>query len=95
MTIVEAIIRVLKDEGPPLSHLMIYKLINERYYYDFGAKDPKSVVRGKIRKHCQGVEFATASPKKYFVEVRRSSHKRKPIYAMWEPRSRHTPSRSG
>ena len=38
MTIVEPIIRVLKDEGRPLSHLMIYKLINERYYYDFGLK---------------------------------------------------------
>jgi restriction system protein len=65
ITIVEAIKTVLQD-GQPASAEQVYRRIVEQHLYRFGAIDPKSVVRGKLRKHCVGVDFATASPVKYF-----------------------------
>ena len=70
MTIIEAIQQVLNDEGKPLTHKQIYSLIVSRKYYEFGAKDPISVVRSKLRKHCEGLNFASASPKKIFSLLR-------------------------
>ncbi|MDE5182239.1 HTH domain-containing protein [Escherichia coli] len=46
MTIIEAIINVLKEHGKPLSHKDIYDCIINKEYYSFGAKDPVAVVRG-------------------------------------------------
>ncbi|WP_244922683.1 winged helix-turn-helix domain-containing protein [Xenorhabdus cabanillasii] len=83
MTITEAIFKVLKDSGKPLSYKDIYEKIVDYSYYSFGAKDPVSVVRGKIRRHCYGVDFPSASPKKIFIEVKTLGQKTKPLYDIW------------
>lgn len=82
MTIIEAIVSVLKERGKPLSPKDIYNLILDGNYYSFGAKDPLAVVRGEIRKHCYGVDFPSASPRKIFVEVKTASQS-KPLYELW------------
>ncbi|WAT01764.1 HTH domain-containing protein [Rouxiella chamberiensis] len=48
MTIIEAIVNVLKEYGKPLSHKDIYDCIINKEYYSFGAKDPVAIVRGKL-----------------------------------------------
>jgi len=83
MTIIEAIVNVLKEHGKPLSHKDIYDFIINKDYYSFGAKDPVSVVRGEIRKHCYGVDFPSASPRKIFIEVKSVSQS-KPLYDLWQ-----------
>lgn len=83
MTIIEAIISVLKECNNPLSPKDIYDYIIDRKYYSFGAKDPLAVVRGEIRKHCYGVNFPSASPRKIFVEVKASGQS-KPLYELWQ-----------
>ena len=65
LTIVEAIKLVLKD-SPPISASAVYEQIVAHSLYRFGALDPKSVVRGQLRKHCLGLDFPSASPVKYF-----------------------------
>lgn len=89
MTIIEAIIRVLKECGAPLSPRDIYNIIVEKAYYSFGAKDPLAVVRGEIRKHCYGVDFPSASPRKIFVQVD-SPIQSKPLYELWHGQSTST-----
>ncbi|ATZ12765.1 restriction endonuclease [Erwinia amylovora] len=86
MTIIEAIIKVLKEYGNPLSHNDIYDRIIANDYYSFGAKDPISVVRGEIRKHCYDIDFPSASPRKIFIEVK-SNHLSKPLYDLWRGQS--------
>jgi len=65
-TIIEAITIVLQDEKDGLSYQQVYKKIIDSHLYEFGAKDPKAAVQAKLRTHCQGLEFPTASPIKYF-----------------------------
>lgn len=66
MTIIGAIKEVLKDNSP-LTYKEIYKEIIQRKLYSFGAKNPEAVVNGEIRRHCQGLDFPSASPVKQFL----------------------------
>lgn len=83
MTIVEAIKKVLIESNTPLSHKQIYDKIIDFDYYQFSAKDPSSVVRRTLRKHCFGVDFPSASPKKIFVESGMRASNSKPLYILW------------
>jgi restriction system protein len=65
-TIIDAITKVLKDSNIPLSIKVIFDRIVANDYYQFKAQDPLSVVRVELRRHSQGVDFPTASKKKYF-----------------------------
>ena len=69
-TICDAIKEVLKDEKEGLTYLEIYSRIEERKLYEFGAKSPQTVVHGKIRRHCEDLEFPSASPVKFFKIIR-------------------------
>lgn len=86
MTIIEAIVHTLRENGKALSHKEIFDYIVNNGYYSFGAKDPVSVVRGEIRKHCYGIDFPSASPKKIFIEIK-SPEQVKPLYEIWTGQS--------
>lgn len=65
-TIVEAIKVVLRNESGGLTSQEIYRRIVDCELYEFGAKAPEAAVHAKLRTHCEGLEFPTASPTKYF-----------------------------
>lgn len=69
-TICDAIKEVLKDEKEGLTYLEIYSRIEERKLYEFGAKFPQAVVHGEIRRHCEDLEFPSASLVKFFKIIR-------------------------
>lgn len=69
-TICDAIKEVLKDEKEGLTCLEIHSRIEERKLYEFGAKSPQAVVHGEIRRHCEDLEFPSASPVKFFKIIR-------------------------
>lgn len=67
-TILEAAREVLlSSDNYPMSVAEIYAMIKERALYTFRAQDPVSVLRGELRSHSLGIDFPTASSKKYFV----------------------------
>lgn len=66
LTIKEAILEVLNNSNVPLSSKSIFDTIIEHDYYRFKAEDPHYVVRTLIRRHCQGLDFPSSSPKKYY-----------------------------
>ena len=84
MTITDAITKVIKKEKKPLSHKVIYEKILDQNLYTFGAKDPVNVVRSKLRKHCYGLDFPSASPKKLFIQTSGKSSSRNALYAIWD-----------
>lgn len=51
MTILDACVAALREAGKPLSSDEIYERVVENGLYEFGAKDPKSMVRATLRKH--------------------------------------------
>lgn len=69
-TICDAIKEVLKDEKQGLTYLEIHSRIEERKLYEFGAKFPQVVVHGEIRRHCEDLDFPSASPAKFFKIIR-------------------------
>lgn len=69
MTIIEAIKRALITLNRPATYEEVYQEIMDQGLYDFGAKDPKSVIRVKLRIHTFGLNFPSSSPKKYFKVI--------------------------
>lgn len=65
-TIREAVIETLKRVGNPLHARAIYNFIVEQDLYRFNAEYPEGIVKVEIRRHCDGVDFPTAKPEKYF-----------------------------
>lgn len=80
MTVTEAICEVLKDFNGGLTPIEIYKEIISRNLYEFGAKNPVSVVNAMIRRRCVGLDFPTAFPVKLF-EICGSAGK-KPLFKL-------------
>ncbi len=66
MTIIESIKTVLLQYPEGLTAKEIYNEIINKKLYVFGAKNPSAVVNGELRKHCEGIDFPTASPIKHF-----------------------------
>lgn len=66
-TINDAILEVFKRVGKPLLIREIYNKIIEYDLYRFRAEDPEHIVRIQLRRHCEGLDFMTASPKKLFI----------------------------
>ncbi|NDV70380.1 restriction endonuclease [Dysgonomonas sp. 25] len=65
-TIIDAISQVLKNSKRPLTVNAIYDNIIANDYYKFKAQNPLNVMRVELRRHCQGVDFPTASKRKHF-----------------------------
>lgn len=66
-TITEAAIEVLKHSNRNLSVSEIYTRIIENSLYEFHAQDPLSVLRVELRGHAVGIDYPSASSKKYFL----------------------------
>lgn len=78
MTIIEAISKVLQNENLTVDE--IYFSIVDKELYKFGAKNPKGVVNGEIRRHCIDLNFPTAHPIKYFCI--KSVKNGKPVFGL-------------
>lgn len=66
-TIIEAIKEVLSSSSEDMSITEIYTKIIDKSLYIFHAQDPLSVLRVELRRHSIGIDFPTASSKKYFI----------------------------
>lgn len=66
MTIVEAVLAILKDSGKPMTAPEITREISARHLYEFKAKQPAQIVLQQIRRHCVGVDNRLSSKVKLF-----------------------------
>ncbi len=66
MTILEAITEILSKEGCGLPCKEITNRILSENLYTFNTPDPNAIVRHCLRRHCQGLDFASAHPVKHF-----------------------------
>lgn len=69
MTILEAITNILSRENAGLTCKEITNRILSENLYTFNTKDPNAIVGYSLRRHCQGLEFASAHPVKHFYIV--------------------------
>lgn len=66
MTVVEAITKVLVEKSEIMTAHEIYEEIVKMNLYNFLAMQPINIVNSALRRHCQGINFPSASPIKYF-----------------------------
>lgn len=66
-TINQAILEVFKREGKPLRVREIFLRIQEDNLYEFNTTTPEQVVRTALRRHADGLEFASSSSTKLYV----------------------------
>lgn len=66
MTITEAIKQVMRTKGAPMTADEAYRAIVMANLYEFHADNPAHIVRSQIRRHCEGLDFPSAAPTKYF-----------------------------
>jgi len=69
MTITEAIKQVMRDFGAPMTTDEAYRAIVDANLYEFHADNPAHIVRSQIRRHCEGLDFPSATPNKHFKLV--------------------------
>ena len=82
LRIIDAVVIVLKENGS-LTSKEAYEKIIEKGLYNFGAKNPVNVVNSEIRCHCEGLDFPSASPVKYFkITGKKGKHD---LYAAIDP----------
>ncbi|MCX7206049.1 MAG: restriction endonuclease [Proteobacteria bacterium] len=88
MTIIEAIKKILGLHPAGLGFVSIYNEIIKNNLYQFGAADPQSIVRSKLRQHCIGIDFPSASPTKHFYSDGEKGKAAK--YFIWDGKSKPT-----
>lgn len=66
MTITEAIKQVMQAKGAPMTVNEAYHAILDAKLYEFHADNPVQVVRSQIRRHCEGIDFPSATQTKLF-----------------------------
>lgn len=66
MTITEAIKQVMRKYGSPMTSEEAYQAIINANLYEFHADNPAQIVRSQIRRHCEGLDFPSATPTKHF-----------------------------
>lgn len=65
-TVRDAIFEVFELEKKPLKVEDLTLLIIERGLYNFNTDQPEHIVRTRLRRDCEGLNFQSASTKKYF-----------------------------
>jgi restriction system protein len=66
MTINEAIKAVMRLRGAPMTVREVHDAIVSAGLYTFNAENPVHIVQGQLRRHCRGLDFASASETKHF-----------------------------
>jgi hypothetical protein len=73
-TIAQAAIEVLQSAKEPMTAAEITEVILEKSLYEFNAKDPRSIVRSAIERHCEGVDRKDSLPGKLFQKSSQGSY---------------------
>ena len=69
MTIIEAVLAVMREANKPLSAAEVYDGILRRGLYKFGAKDPLNLVRAQMRRHSVSYERPAGATTRYLEKV--------------------------
>jgi hypothetical protein len=65
-TIAQVAIEVLKEAEEPMTAVEITQVILDKELYSFNTKEPKSIVRNALERHCEGVNRRNSATEKLF-----------------------------
>lgn len=82
MTVLEAIKQLLQETPSGLTCRELTDQILARKMYLFNTPTPNNIVNHELRKHCEGLDFPSAHPVKYFAIAQPSGKSSKAIYRL-------------
>ena len=82
MTVLEAIKQLLQETPSGLTCRELTDQILARKMYLFNTPTPNNIVNHELRKHCEGLDFPSAHPVKYFSIAQPSGKSSKAIYRL-------------
>ena len=82
MTVLEAIKQHLQETPSGLTCRELTDQILARKMYSFNTPTPNNIVNHELRKHCEGLDFPSAHPVKYFAIAQPSGKSSKAIYRL-------------
>lgn len=65
-TIAQAAIEILKEAKQPMTAAEITQAILDKELYSFNTKEPRSIVRNALERHCEGIERRNSASSKLF-----------------------------
>jgi len=74
MTVIEAILAVLRERQAPMSASELLAEIQKKNLYAFKTKDSLNVVRAQLRRHTEGYDRPDASAAKLIRQVNHDSY---------------------
>ena len=82
MTVLEAIKQLLQETPSGLTCRELTDQILAQKMYSFNTPTPNNIVNHELRKHCEGLDFPSAHPVKYFAIAQPSGKSSKAIYRL-------------
>lgn len=82
MTVLDAIKRLLNENPEGLTCRELTEMIVGRNMYSFNTPTPNNIVNHELRKHCEGLEFPSAHPVKYFTIAKSTGKNSKAVYRL-------------
>ena len=82
MTVLDAIKQVLLEHSSGLTCRELTELILEKELYSFNTANPNNIVNHELRKHCEGLNFPSAHPVKYFTISQASGKNNTAVYQL-------------
>lgn len=82
MTVLEAIKQLLQENPNGLSCRELTDQILVRKMYSFYTPTPNNIVNHELRKHCEGLDFPSAHPVKYFMIAQSPDNAKKAVYRL-------------
>ena len=73
MTVIEAVLTVLRNQTAPMSAAEVLAEIEKRELYAFKTKDALNVVRAQLRRHSEGYDRPDASAEKLVRQISRDA----------------------
>lgn len=82
MTVLEAIKQLLQESPSGLTCRELTDKILARKMYSFNTPTPNNIVNHELRKHCEGLDFPSAHPVKYFAIAQSTGKGSKAVYRL-------------
>lgn len=74
MTIIEAVLQVMRESGAPMTPTQVFDAIRSKNLYAFGAQSPIGVVRSNMRRHSDACPPGIAAAIQYLKANSKESY---------------------
>ena len=92
MTVIEAVLFVMRGTGVPMSPIQVLQAIESQKLYAFRARSPLGIIRSNMRRHSEGCPMGIAASTVYFRTTSKNTYSLLPSPIYRPAHGRHSTS---